>query len=76
MIAWETSPYVRYWDESKTKREAYRDKQTKTKKTEKMSECSPLTKTKSESMKDIGTKDKKDKGRNVVQALTFLKPTT
>lgn len=59
MIAWETSPYVRYWDESKTKREAYRDKQTKTKKTEKMSECSPLTKTKSESMKDIGTKDKK-----------------
>lgn len=61
--AWlpETSPYVRYWDESKTKREACRDKQTETKKTEKMSECSPLTKTTSESMKDTGTKDKKDR---------------
>lgn len=76
MVAWETSPYVRHWDESKTKREACRDKQTKTKKTEKMPTCSPSTKTKSESRKDTATKDKKDRGRNVVQALTFLKPTT
>lgn len=73
MIAWDTSPYVRYWDESKTKRETGRDKQTKTKKTAKMSACTPSRKTKSESMKD--TVANKEKGRNVVQALP-LKPTT